>query len=67
MESLVVRMDFADREELMAADPEAYYITDHYLNYKWVLVRMARIHPDALRDLLSMAWPLAARAAHRFT
>jgi hypothetical protein len=56
MESLVVRMDFADRAELMAAEPETYYITDHYLNYKWVLVRMARIHPDALCDLLRMAW-----------
>lgn len=65
MESLVVRMDFADREELMAADPETYYITDHYLNYKWVLVRMARIHPDALRDLLRMAWRMAARSPRR--
>lgn len=55
MESLVVRMDFAERAELMEADPETYFITDHYLNYKWVLVRMARIHPDALRDLLRMA------------
>jgi hypothetical protein len=60
MESLVVRMDFADRKELMAADPETYYIADHYLNYKWVLVRLARIHPDALRDLLRMAWRSAA-------
>ena len=62
MESLVVGMDFDDRAELMAADPETYYITDHYLNYKWVLVRMARIHPDALRDLLRMAWRSAARS-----
>ena len=67
MESLVVRMDFADREELMAADPETYYITDHYLNYKWVLVRLARVHPDALRDLLRGAWRSAARNPRRAT
>jgi hypothetical protein len=60
-ESLVLRADFEQRAELMAADPETYYITDHYLNYEWVLVRLARVHPDALRDLLRMAWRSAAK------
>jgi hypothetical protein len=55
-DSLVVRMDPEQREELMAADPETYYITDHYLNYPWMLVRLSRIHPDALSDILRMAW-----------
>jgi hypothetical protein len=32
-ESLVVGTTFEEREEMMAADPETYYITDHYLNY----------------------------------
>ncbi len=35
---------------------DVYYVTDHYLNYPSVLVRLARIHPDALRDLVGMAW-----------
>ena len=65
MESLVVGMDLDDRAELMAADPETYYITDHYLNYQWVLVRMARVHRDALRDLLRGAWRAAARRPQR--
>lgn len=60
IDSLVVRMDFDQREELMAADPETYFIIDHYLNYKWVLVRLSRVHPDAMRDLLRMAWKSAA-------
>jgi hypothetical protein len=59
-ESLVVRTDLDQRAELMAGDPETYYITDHYLNYEWVLVRLARLHPDALRDLLRGAWRAAA-------
>jgi hypothetical protein len=54
--SLVVRIDFDRRAELIAASPEVYYLTDHYLNYPSVLVRLSRIHPDALRDLLGMAW-----------
>ena len=63
MESLVLRTDFEQRAELMAADPETYYITDHYLKYEWVLVRMARLHPDALRDLLRMACRFATEQA----
>lgn len=55
-DSLVVRMDFDRRAELMAAAPDVYYVTDHYLTYPAVLVRLSRIHPDALRDLLGMAW-----------
>lgn len=55
-ESLVLRTDFVQRAEMIAADPETYYITDHYLNYPWILVRLARVHPDALRDLIKMAW-----------
>ena len=58
-DSLVVRMEMEQREELMAADPDTYYITDHYLNYPWMLIRLSRVHPDALRDLLRVAWRLA--------
>src|SRR5437773_8879626 len=55
-DSLAVRIDFDQRAELMADAPDVYYLTDHYVNYPVVLVRMTRIHADALRDLLSMAW-----------
>ncbi|MFZ3332533.1 MAG: MmcQ/YjbR family DNA-binding protein [Candidatus Acidiferrales bacterium] len=58
--TIVVRTDFEQREELLAADPETYYITDHYRNYEWVLVRLTRVRPEALRDLLRMAHRLAA-------
>jgi len=57
--ALVVRMSIDDRQELMAADPETYFITDHYLNYPWILVSFARVHPDAMRDLLRGAWKSA--------
>jgi len=53
--SLVVRVGFDDRAELLAADPNIYYVTDHYLNYTAVLVRLSRVTPDVLRDLLGMA------------
>ena len=50
--SLVIAAGFEQRDEMMSADPDTYYITDHYTNYPWVLVSMTRIKPDALRDLL---------------
>ena len=54
--TLAVRIGFETRAELLAADPDVYYLTDHYLNYPAVLVRLSRIHRDSLRDLLGMAW-----------
>jgi hypothetical protein len=60
LDALVVRMDFEQRAALMEADPETYFITDHYLNYEWVLVRLDRVDADALRDLLRGAWRAAA-------
>jgi hypothetical protein len=53
--SLVVRVAFVDRAELLAADPDTYYLTDHYVGYSAVLVRLSRVTPDVLRDLLGMA------------
>ena len=53
--SLAVRVDFYDRAELLATSPDVYYVTDHYLNYNAVLVRLSRVTPDVLRDLLGMA------------
>jgi len=53
--SLAVRVDFDDRAELLAADPDVYYVTDHYLNHNTVLVRLSRVTPDVLRDLIGMA------------
>lgn len=64
-DSLVVRVEMDQRDELMAADPETYYITARYLDHPWVLVRLSRVHPDALRGLLRGAWSLAARTKQR--
>jgi hypothetical protein len=55
-ESLAIRIGFPERDELIAADPKTYYLTDHYVNYPVVLVRLTRVHPDALPDLLQAAW-----------
>ena len=53
--SIVVRIDFGQRAELIAEAPDTYYLTDHYVNYPSVLVRLSRIDEQALRGLLRMA------------
>jgi hypothetical protein len=53
--SLVVKIGVDQRAKLIATDPDVFYITDHYVNYPSVLVRMSRIRRDALRDLLELA------------
>jgi hypothetical protein len=64
---LVVRTTFEERDELIAADPDTYFITDHYLKYPWVLVRLSRVHRDALGDLLRRAARLASAKKSRST
>ena len=54
--TLAVRIDFDQRAELLAAKPSFCYVTDHYMNYPTVLVRLSRIDRKSLSDLLSMAW-----------
>src|SRR6476661_2931629 len=64
--TLVVMMDFADRDALVEDDPGTYYLKDHYLNYPCVLVRLSRVRADALRDLVAGAHRfISARAARK--
>jgi hypothetical protein len=63
--SLMVRVDFDDRAELLAAAPDVYYVTDHYVGYTAVLVRLSCVTQDVLRDLLGMAHKyVTAHKAH---
>ena len=50
--TLVVWIDESTRDELISAQPDVYYLKDHYVGYPVVLVRLARVDHAALRDLL---------------
>jgi hypothetical protein len=64
--TLVVCVPIPEREDLVAADPATYYLTDHYVDSPSVLVRLDRIQEDALGDLLRMAHRFAlSRPARR--
>ena len=58
---IVVLSDYEQRDAIIADDPDTYYVRDHYLGSPCVLVRLSRVHPDALRDLLRGAWKTVKR------
>ena len=64
-DTLVVRAPLEDRERLVEDAPETYYLTDHYRSYPLVLVRLSRIEPGALRDLLSVSWRMTTAKSRR--
>ena len=53
--SLIVRTDFEQRAAALSEDPSTYYVTDHYVNHPVVLVRLAHLQRDQLRDLIAGA------------
>jgi hypothetical protein len=67
-DSVVVHIDAAERAMRMKADPQAFYLTDHYLRSPWMLVRLSAIRREDLRDLLEESWrrraPQRLIAAH---
>ena len=64
-DSLAIRIDFDERDELIAAEPNTYYLTEHYVNYPVVLVRLGCVHRDALRDLLRLGWRFVSTSGKR--
>ena len=54
-DTLVVMMDIADRDALIADDPDTCYLREHYVGYPCVLVRLPRVNADALHGLVAGA------------
>jgi hypothetical protein len=57
-DTLVVRMDYEDRDLLIAEAPDTYYLTDYHRRNPVILVRLSKIDRPALHDLLSVSWRL---------
>ena len=55
-ETLVVKCGDDERDFRMKADPETFFVTEHYRGYPTVLVRLARVSQADLRAVLEEAW-----------
>ena len=62
-ETLVLMIDLADKEMLLAHRPDICFETPHYRGYPAVLVRMEEVGPEDLAPLLAAAWRYVAPAA----
>jgi hypothetical protein len=61
-ETVAIGVDPLDRDLLLEADPKAFFLTDHYRGYPWVLMRLASVRHGAAMELLEQAWRRAAPA-----
>jgi hypothetical protein len=57
-ETLVVHAD--DRDVWMDAHPGFFYVTEHYFNYSYVLIRLNAIPDEVLGQVLTEAWQQVA-------
>lgn len=64
-DTLVLRIEAEERELLLEDAPDTYYVTDYYRPHPVVLVRLAHVDAEALRDLLAISWRLTAPKARR--
>ncbi len=60
LDAIVLKTTFEEREELMAADADVYFITDHYLNYEYVLVNLKKVS-----DMIRRSYDLAAAGKNK--
>lgn len=54
-ETLIVHMNIDQRDDLIAVEPDKFYITDHYRDYQWILIRMSQVSTDEVGRLLKAA------------
>ena len=57
-ETLLVRSPAPERERLVAADPDAFYVTPAVEAHDKVLVHLPAVGADAVRRALTAAWQL---------
>jgi hypothetical protein len=63
--SLMIRLPIDQRDALIEEAPDVYYLKPHYEPWPCVLVRLRKVHRDALRDLLTGAWRVESAATPR--
>ena len=52
--------DLGEKDALLASDPAKFFTTPHYDGYPAVLVDLAAIEVDELRELITDSWRLKA-------
>jgi hypothetical protein len=53
---LIMKSAIVERDLLVQLEPDKYFITDHYVPFDYVLVRLEKVNEDEVRDLFRKAW-----------
>lgn len=59
-ETIVLRTDDFERAHMLQTYPRIFYVTDHYRDYPWVLVRLKAVRRPMLKELIEGAWQRVA-------
>lgn len=59
-ETLVIKIDPADRIRYFEAAPDTFFITDHYQGHPVMLVNLPGVRTETLSALVEGAWRLVA-------
>jgi len=68
-ETLVCKVPLEKRDQLMEDAPDVFFLTDHYLDYPYVLINLLNVKEPVLKIMITNAWrhtapaKLAARLA----
>jgi hypothetical protein len=60
--ALAIRCDFLDRQILLLAQPDVFFLTDHYRDYPMILMRLEKASRTTLAEAAERAWQLVAPA-----
>lgn len=55
-EAMLAGMTYDERELLLEAEPEVFYITPHYQDYRGVIARLTPLTETSCRPLLEARW-----------
>ena len=59
-ETLVAKVDPADRARYLERWPDTFYLTEHYRSYPTMLVYLTSVSEDTLRRIIEGAWRFVA-------
>lgn len=62
---LALKCSAADKEALVGGPDPAFYTTEHYAGYNYLLVDLEQVDSDELFELITDAWLIAAPARLR--
>ncbi len=55
-DNLIMKSAIVERDLLVQLEPGKYFITDHYVPFDYVLVRLDNVDKDEVSDLFRKAW-----------